>query len=88
MENRKIQIDQTAALIRNHAERRAGNYIALKLPRNTIQRKKTEYQERKNTKKYQERNIKKANGGKNAAERSKGEGTKGAGYSRRLPEMS
>ena len=31
--NRKIRIDQTAALIRNHAERRAGNYIALKLPR-------------------------------------------------------
>ena len=38
--NRKIRIDQTAALIRNHAERRAGNYIALKLPR------------KKNTKKY------------------------------------
>ena len=40
MENRKIRIDQTAALIRNHAEKRAGNYIALKLPR------------KKNTKKY------------------------------------
>ena len=40
VENRKIRIDQTAALIRNHAEKRAGNYIALKLPR------------KKNTKKY------------------------------------
>ena len=33
VENRKIRIDRTAALIRNHAERRAGNYIALKLTR-------------------------------------------------------
>ena len=48
--NRKIRIDQTAALIQNHAERRAGNYIALKLPRK--KKKENGIPRKKNTKKY------------------------------------
>ena len=76
VENRKIRIDRTAALIRNHAERRAGNYIALKLPR------------KKNTKNYQESKRRQKCRRKEQRRRNKGEGTKGAGYSIRLPVIS
>ena len=54
MENRKIRIDRTAALIRNHAERRAGNYIALKLPRKKTTKKEKERKRNTKKEKYKE----------------------------------